>query len=241
MTLSTRPKSVALLGMGPSLRSYMDDSFRKKNLQHFDEVWGVNTVHRIFKCDKIWAMDDLKYGIGHNYPDWASELKLESIPIITSTAYDEFPTSVAYPLEEVINKFKGDDFFSNTIAYAIAYAALIEVETLCCCGIDFYYPEAKIVESGLGCVSYWLGIAKMCGVKYQVPNTSTLLDAHLTQFDTDEKNQIISQRRLRYGYDYNPNDAKRKVKNGSGDPNLQAIADKSHKADIVTLNEVEMK
>lgn len=234
MSLETRPRSVALVGLGPSVREYLNDSFRKKNLFHVDEVWGVNTAHRVFGVDRIWMMDDLKNSVSHNYPDWANELKTEKTPIITCRKYDEWPSSIAYPIDEV-EKYFHSDFFSTTIAYAIAYATYIKVETLYCYGIDFYYPNAQIVESGLGGVSYWLGRAEEHGVRYKIPSTSTLLDAHLVQFDDNG-----GAGRLKYGYDYNPQDAKRQVDMGSDDPAMRAIAEKSYRTNNPN-NEVEAK
>lgn len=221
--LDSRPRSVALVGLGPSLREYLHDSFRKKNLYHVDEVWGVNTSHRALSVDRICMMDDLKGSISHNYPDWANELKTIQTPIITCKQYDDFPSSVAYPIEQVQDYYKSD-FFSSTIAYMIAYAGFIRVETLYLYGIDFFYPNAQMVESGLGGVSYWLGRIEEKGVKYKIPSSSTLLDAHLVQFEDDGR-----ARRLRYGYDYNPQDAKRQVEMGSQDPAMNAIAQKAYR------------
>ena len=226
--LDTRPRSVALIGLGPSLREYLHDSFRKKNVFHVDEVWGINTAHRPLKVDKIWTMDDLHGTLSHNYSDWANELRLETKPIITCKQYDDFPTSVAYPIDAVQDYYKSD-FFNTTIAYALAYAGFIGVETLYIYGIDFYYPNAQMVESGLGGASYWLGRIEEKGVRYKIPASSTLLDAHMTQFDEKDGRHVA--RRMRYGYDYNPQDAKRKVQMGSEDPALIAAAGKAYKTD----------
>lgn len=226
--LATRPKTVAMVGLGPSLREYTAESFGKKNLTHFDEVWGINTAYRSLKCDKIWLMDDLKNGIAHNYPDWANELKLEKTPIITSRQYDEFPSSVPYPLDDIVEHFHSD-YFDVTPAYMIAYAAYIKVETLFCFGIDFHYPNAQVVETGLGCTSYWLGRAEEHGVHYKVPNTSTLMSANLVMEEKDEQTGKVRARRMLYGYDYNPQDAKRQVERGNTDPALKAVSERSYK------------
>jgi len=224
--LDTRPRKVALLGLGPSIKDYMAESARKKELMRFDEVWGINTTHRSLTCDKIWVMDNLEK-VGQNYPDWGNELKLVDTPIISSFQYDDYPSSVAYPLDAVCKQFQ-DDYFSNTVAYAVAYAAYIKVEEIFLFGIDFHYPNALIVESGLGCVGYWLGIAKSCGVHYKIPGSSTLLDANLIKNEDNGKGGL-KVKRLLYGYDYNPQDAKRKVQMGGASPEESAIAEKSYR------------
>lgn len=209
--LQTRPRRVAILALGPSIKDYVNESARKKGLFRVDETWGVNTSHRSFKCDKIWVMDDLKK-VAHNYPDWSNELKLEKTPIITCIQNDDFPSSVPFPLEEVCNEFK-DDYFSTTVAYMIAYAAYIRVEELLLFGVDFYYPNAIIVESGSAGVAYWLGIAKSRGVHYKIPGSSTLLDANMITVSGDPNKPEV--KRLLYGYDYNPQDAQRRTEQGN--------------------------
>jgi hypothetical protein len=224
--LATRPRRVALLGLGPSIKDFFGETARKNNLVEFDEVWGINTAYRAMTCDRIWIMDNLTK-IEQNYPDWARELKLVKTPIITSLPHDDFPTACPYPLSEVTGYFK-DDYFSNTVAYAVAYAAYIGVEELYMFGIDFHYPNSVIVESGLGCVGYWLGIAKSKGVHYKIPGSSTLLDANLIKVREDAKSGAMVERLL-YGYDYNPQDSKRKVDMEIGNENDAAIAERSYR------------
>jgi hypothetical protein len=222
--LDTRPKTVAIVGLGPSVRDYMAERFRKKHLNHVDEVWMINTGYRAFNADKIFIMDDLRNGIAHNYPDWSNELKTVTTPIITCRQYDEYPSSVAYPLEAVVKSFNSD-YFSVTPAYMVALAMLMKVETVYLYGIDFHYPNAVIVERGAGCVSYWLGRAEEHGVRYKIPAASTLLDANIIEENTEG-----GAKRLLYGYDYNPQDAKRRVENGDQDPSTVAIAQNSYSA-----------
>jgi hypothetical protein len=222
--LDTRPKTVAIVGLGPSIRDYISERFRKKHLNHADEVWSVNTGYRALKTDKIFIMDDLRNGIAHNYPDWANELKTIDTPIITCREYEEYPSAVAFPLEAVVKKFNSD-YFAVTPAYMVALAMLMKVETIYMYGIDFHYPNAVIVERGVGCVSYWLGRAEAAGVKYKIPASSTLMDANII-----EDNIEGGAKRLLYGYDYNPQDAKRRVDCGDQDEITNAIANNSYAA-----------
>lgn len=220
--LDSRPKSVCLLGLGPSSKEWMSEMARKKNLCHVDEVWGINTAHRAIKCDRIWIMDDLKR-LEVRYPDWANELKLVNTPIMTANAYPEFPNAHAIPIDEMCKNI-GDNYFSTTVAYAIGYAIHIEVETMWIYGCDFWYPNAAITESGLAGAAYLLGIAKERGVKFRIPNTSTLLDSHLVR--QDDKGRPF---RPMYGYDYNPQDEKRKADVGRGDEHTRKLADTAYR------------
>ncbi len=217
----TGAKSVAIIALGPSSRDYVAQMCSKKGFLGVDEVWGVNTANRCYRLDKVFIMDDLKV-VERRYPDWGSELRREKIPIITCKEYEDYPSAVAYPLKEVIDIVE-DDYFSTTVAYQIGLAILMGVKDLYIYGADYYYPNAIAVESGLGCVGYLLGIAKGKGVNFKVPNTSTLMDAHLAYQDENG-----SVRRKLYGYDYNPGDSFAKVQAGQGDEWDQKISQKDY-------------
>lgn len=206
----TGAKSVAIIALGPSSRDYVSQMCSKKGFLGVDEVWGVNTANRCYRLDKVFIMDDLKV-VERRYPDWSSELKREKVPIITCKQYDDYPSSVEYPLRPVIDAVE-DDYFSTTVAYQIGLAILMKVKELYIYGADYYYPNAIAVESGLGCVGYLLGIAKGKGINFKVPNSSTLMDAHLAY-----QTATGGVRRKLYGYDYNPGDSYAKVQAGEGD------------------------
>jgi hypothetical protein len=206
----TGAKSVAIVALGPSSRDFVAQMCSKKGFLGVDEVWGVNTANRCYNLDKVFIMDDLKV-VERRYPDWSAELKREKIPIITCKQYDDYPSSVAYPLQQVIDLVE-DDYFSTTVAYQIGLAILMGIKDLYIYGADYYYPNAIAVESGLGCVGYLLGIAKGKGVNFKVPNSSTLMDAHLA-YQTEDG----GVKRKLYGYDYNPGDAFARVAAGEGD------------------------
>lgn len=223
--LETRPQSVAIVALGPSNHDYVAASCSKKGFLNADEVWLVNSAINIFKGDKCFIMDDLKR-CEKRFPEWGSRLRSTGMPIITSRAYPEFPTSVAYPIEEVCNHFQ-DDYMTGTVAYMIAYALLIKVQTLYLFGCDYWYPGSKAVEPGMECVTYFLGIAKERGVDFKIPQSSVLLDAHMTKFSNDPKTGKQVRRRPMYGYDYNPGEAQARISAGKGTELDQLVAHKA--------------
>jgi hypothetical protein len=231
--LDDRPRSVCLLGLGPSNRDWIGELGRKKNLLHVDQIWGINTAYRSFNVDVVWAMDDFK-NIMHDYPEWAAELKGLRQPIMTCRKHKDFKNLVEYPIDAVVDNLK-DDYFSTTVAYAIAYAIHIQVETLYCFGLDFFYPSASVVESGIGGAAYWLGVARERGVHYKIPNTSTLLDANLVQ-DVKIEGKLQAKRFL-YGYDYNPQHAKKKVMRGVASAQEKIAANSAYRAEDPTNKE----
>ena len=205
--LDTRPRSVALVALGPSYRSFVESKIHKKHSQHYDEVWVVNSGLECFKADKVWLMDDLRM-MEHRYPAWAERIKRETTPIVTCRTYPEYASAVEYPLQDVIRCVQ-DDWFTNTVAYAIGYAILTKVEELFIFGADFMYPGSLTVEPGADCCAYLLGIATGRGVRWKLPQSTTLMDSHITQVVDGDKMQ-----RPLYGYDYNPGDCRSKVERG---------------------------
>lgn len=221
---NTGAKSVAIIALGPSSRDYVSQMCSKKGFLGVDEVWGVNTAQRCYRLDKVFIMDDLKV-VERRYPEWGAELKREKVPIITCKAYEDYPASVAFPLQEVIDSVE-DDYFSTSVAYQIGLAIMMGVKDLYIYGADYYYPNAIAVESGLGCVGYLLGIAKGKGINFKVPNSSTLMDAHLA-YQTEEDGKTVVKRKL-YGYDYNPGDSFQKIQEGRGDEWDQKFSQKDY-------------
>lgn len=219
--LQTRPQSVAIVALGPSNHDYVAAACTKKDFLSADEVWLVNSAINAFTGDKVFIMDDLKR-IEKRFPVWGSKLRTTHIPIVTSTAYPEFPTSVAYPLKEVCDHFQ-DDYITGTVAYMLAYALSIEsVKELYLFGCDYWYPGSKAVEPGMECVTYFLGIAKERKVNFRIPQSSVLLDAHMTKFLPDGK-----RRRPMYGYDYNPGEAQKRIADGQGTELDKLVAHKA--------------
>lgn len=55
------PKTVALLGMGPSVQDFMTDTLTQELKPGFaEEVWGINMTVHTFRCDLCFWMDDLE-------------------------------------------------------------------------------------------------------------------------------------------------------------------------------------
>ena len=198
MILDNPPKTVALLGLGPSLEAYADIAKRLGSRRGmFDQVWGINAAIDVFNCDLGFHMDDVRVQEirAHSKPDsniaamlpW---LRTHPGPIYTSVPHPDYPGLVAYPLADVMQACGGVAYFNSTAAYAVAYAVAIGVKRLSLFGCDFTYPNSHDAEKGRGCLEFWLGIASARGIRLTVPKTSTLLDGiyqlqdHFYGYDT---------------------------------------------------------
>jgi len=132
---NTRPKSVTLIGKGSSELDYRLMTDKPVT----DEVWGVNDIGMVYQLDRLWVMDDLKKS-PMKCPYFDEYLRQCNVPIITSRAYPEYPTSVAFPLKsalEHVGEGMTARLFGNTISYACIYAEMIGVTDLYVWGVDF--------------------------------------------------------------------------------------------------------
>lgn len=217
--LLTRPKSVAIVGMGPSSSEYFLYNWKKKGLFRVDEVWGINSTLGSIHAHKTFIMDDLK-GIEKRYPEWSDRLKLTKEPIITCHAYPEYSSSLDYPLQDVLKSLP-DGYFLSTPAYAIGYAIAIGVQELWLFGCDFSFPGSSGVEAGAQNVAFLLGIAKGRGcMHYRVPGSSTLLDANLVRPGENG----ASPRYPLYGYDFNPGESAKRIRMNQALPDDVTLA-----------------
>ena len=193
--LFTRPNRVAIVALGPSYKSFVGEIMGNRSMTgHFDEVWTLNRGFNAFTHDKLFVMDDLKWIEQHN-KGYAKFLRNHDKPIITSTAYPNYPMAVEYPIVEVLDTIKDDVFAVNTVAYMVAYAIYIRVKEVYIYGADFVYPNGDTSEFGGQAVAYLCGMMRQFDMIHIIPGDSTLLYANKVKVQPNGK-----QARDLYGY-----------------------------------------
>ena len=195
-SLLTKPKKVALVGLGMSRYDYASQIIGGYCEQFWDEVWTMNMGLGIFVHDKLFVMDDLRIQAG-KFPHYGRKLSTHDRPIITSQSYPEFPMSINLPIQEICTKI-GDDYFVNTACYTIAYAIYIGVEELTLYGCDFHYPNSDLREEGGQNAAYLLGLARTFGMTFKMTQTTTFMGANSTTLVDGHP------RRKLYGYKTQP-------------------------------------
>ena len=182
------PQSVAIVAMGSSFRTYVQLVCNLgRRGRAADEVWAINSQGAVIKHDRLFVMDDICEVLAPlarkepaSMPAGLIEmLRKHPGPVYTSKAYPEFPGTVDYPLEDVINAV-GHIYFNTSVAYAVGLAIHLKVKEIGLYGCDFTYPDTHVAESGRACVEFLLGIAGANGAKIVIAGDSTLLDASLT-------------------------------------------------------------
>lgn len=154
---------IAILANGPTLENFGGNHVLRKH----DKVWGLNqqAAYKGMRLDRCFVMDDLKlrmpFYAGYDFTEW---LKTYDLPLITSKAYPEWPTSKAYPIKEVCHYFGiplGVAMYS-TVDYMIALAVFEGATHIDLFGVDMNL-ESKDITMKLA-TAMWIGAAMARGV-----------------------------------------------------------------------------
>lgn len=189
------PAHVAIVGLGPSCATFFELTRRLGGVSAYcDEVWGINAIGDVLRCDRIFHMDDVKVQEARaaarpdgNIAAMVQWLKRHPGPIYTSIVREGYPGLVPFPLQDVLNRGLdgngGAPYFNSTAAYAIAFAIHIGVKRISLFGLDYTLANSHHAEQGRACCEFWLGIGAARGIEITVPETSSLMDACATDRD----------------------------------------------------------
>lgn len=179
------PKSVAIVGLGPTHQKYLidvDSAGNRKKL--FAETWTFNSFCNLISSDRLFHMDDVlvqerraKAG-NKRVGNMLEAMKEYQGPIYTCFPEPEYPTMVQYPIAEVLSAFDSA-YFTTTPPYALAYAMYIGVSEVYLYGCDYTWPGIAGAEEGRAGMEFWVGMAKGRGVKISVCHESSLLNSRL--------------------------------------------------------------
>jgi SAM-dependent methyltransferase len=180
-----KPETVAILGLGPSLESYVDIVKRLGARSKLcDQTWGINAVGDVIRCDLLFHMDDAR--VQESRAAAAPESNIAAMigwmrdykgRVLTSVPHKDYPCMEPFPLQDVIRSCDGFAYFNSTAAYAVAYAIHIGVKKIMLFGCDFTYANSHHAEKGRACMEFWLGFAAARGIKIAAAKSSSLLDA----------------------------------------------------------------
>ena len=133
-------KSLAIVGFGPTRKRFL------KNQHRVDAVWSINNSHAAydFPTDRIVAMDDLKRDIVE-HPKYVDQIVTAGVPVVTSTAYPDWPSTSAFPIEQAIAQI-GDlrlarRVLTNSWCYALLLAIMEGVPEVWLYGAEFESPD----------------------------------------------------------------------------------------------------
>lgn len=179
--LKHSPKTVALVGMGPSITSMFSECLTQEfHPGKWDEVWTINMASMLVRHDVVIWMDDLDEQEKFK-PGLFASLRRFGKPVITTVANREIvPKSYDYPIDAataISLPIFGKPYFNNGVAMAIAYAMVVGVRRLFLYGCDFTYPNRNYAEAGRGCTEAWLTLASSRGMEIVLPERTSIFDA----------------------------------------------------------------
>tara|TARA_R110000796_G_scaffold145070_1_gene261697 strand:+ start:2122 stop:2847 length:726 start_codon:yes stop_codon:yes gene_type:complete len=187
-------KNIALVAMG---QSQIDYHLAKTHSLTFDEVWAVNAMVGVLPdVDRAFIMDPMSRFLdtedaGSMTPMMRNRLPQIKYPIYTCELDERVPSAEEFPLNDLISDL-GCAYFSNTVAYAIAFALWNKVSHLTVFGVDFTYKtNMHFAEAGRACCEFWLAKCIDQGVEISIAPRSNLLDT-----DVDIQNKLYGYHRL---------------------------------------------
>ena len=193
MLKELKDKQIAIVAMG---NSQLDYHLSISHSKEYDEVWAINSMCAVVKADRVFMMDPASRFFDTNDPGPQTNVMRKILPQIKCPVYScqldkRAPSIELYPLEEIIDVL-GCGYLNNTIAYAIAFAALNNVGKLSMYGADFSYTtNIHFGEMGRACCEFWLAKCMSRGIEVSVAATSSMLDTNVS-----EKEKLYGYHRL---------------------------------------------
>jgi hypothetical protein len=185
-TTESTPRKIALIGYAPNVRfaPWGDPSY---------EIWGlndqINTMPRIDVLFEIHAPEVIK-SEGH----W-DRLKTVTIPVFMQQHYDEIPTSVAYPMDLVQQRYTipGCERPFLTCSASLMLAVAVESQPtpsrIDIFGVDMA-QDSEFSHQRPSC-EFFIGVAHGKGIQLSVQSSSDLLKAPFVYGFEDEKMTVF--------------------------------------------------
>jgi len=182
MIKELKGKNIAIVAMG---KSQLDYHMSISHSKEYDEVWAINSMCAVVKCDRVFMMDPASrffdtFDAGPQTQVMRRTLPRLEIPIYSCELDNRVPAIEMFPLDEVVEK-TGCGYLNNTIAYSIAFAAFNEVGKISMYGADFSYStNIYFGELGRGCCEFWLAKCMAKGIDVSIAANSPMLDTNIS-------------------------------------------------------------
>ena len=197
------------------------------SLNHPDmELWGVNdSIYRDENIDLCFFMDRELF-LTHDFstkdgresfqkkvglpPDSVENInnivtKLcneRNLPVYCTREFEDIPTSIQYPIEDIVNYF-GTDYFGNSLDYMIALAIYQGYDVIHTFGLNMSQGSKYIYEKPS--TTFWLGIALGRGIELNLHGEEcgllSTLDGKMYAY---QEIQVRSKGRLKIETDEEP-------------------------------------
>ena len=149
-------RKLTILAMGRSINEWISQTYLNPD---FGEIWTINNGGLMFRHDVLWDMHTDEYLAALSELDRSrvsvrrALLQSHDRPIVMPKADIGIPTSVTFPLKDIIDLTQSS-WFNNGTAYMLAAALCCKVDRLHLYGVDFVGSQ---YEAQRACTMYWLG------------------------------------------------------------------------------------
>ena len=145
------------------------------------DLWGCNNTYQVLPSTiqphswfQIHREEDL-YKETALHREWLREE--HPFPVYMSKRFDEYPSSVPMPYEELFKlwAFETPASFASSFSWMVAMAMHLNYERIFCSGVEFYTPREAWLEAPN--FMAWLGIAAGRGIK--IDGSTRLFEPYL--------------------------------------------------------------
>lgn len=160
-------ETIAIIGSHPGTRGEFDFDRTDADVWVFNEALRSTWCKRadaVFQLHKpvIWRSSQNRNDTKHY--EW---LQTTSVPVYMMEHYEDVPSSVKYPLDDIIADVFGNNqqipYFTSSIAYAIALAVYRGYKRIEIYGVEME-TQTEYEHQRIG-VAYWIGVAIGRGIE----------------------------------------------------------------------------
>jgi len=175
------------------------------------EVWGINELHRHHPLElftrwfEIHDRGDFEpQGEGKpGDPEHLKQLAEFKIPVYMHKHWDDIPSSVAFPRQEIIDwhneRGNWGEYQTSSISWEVAFALMLGAEEIGIFGVDMANNTEWAEQRN--CLEYWIGVAgQMTGKRVVLPETCDLMTAFGQYGFKDEGNKLRSMMEARLAW-----------------------------------------
>ena len=161
------------------------------------EIWGLNGVFALI--DFLNITNITRWFEIHSLEGIQEEARLDEFyktlttPIYMREAFPNYPSSVKYPLNEILQKFPRA-YFNNTVSWMIALAIYEGYEDISIFGVDMA-QGTEYANQRPSC-EYFLGYCEGAGINVYIPDESDLLKTPFLYGFEDEKQDFMRKKLL---------------------------------------------
>jgi len=145
------------------------------------DVLAITQMNLRIPCNMVIDMND--------YSLWGEQEALEANASKNLALVNDVPylDRDSYPLQEIMDVF-GTDYFTSTVAYAIAWAIFKRYDEINLYGVPMEHHTEYAYQRP--CVEFWIGLGRGLGIKINIHDEHTILlkaeDGKLYGFGFDQ-------------------------------------------------------